>query len=149
MNPTGKGGFQKGHPGGPGRPKRSVEQDCLATLAKAVSLKDWREITRRAVEDAKKGGNAARSWLSKHLVGDEPLAMAGLLRDIEELKAVLGERLHVHEHHQPTPGSRAAQGNGSALRWWTSSTRNLWQRSQMPLQRVLTAFRFASQAGLF
>jgi hypothetical protein len=37
--------------------------------------------TQRAVEDAKKSDNAARSWLSKHLVGDEPLALAGLLQE--------------------------------------------------------------------
>jgi hypothetical protein len=51
-----------------------------------VPLKDWREIVKRAVEDAKAGDAKARNWLSKHLCGNDPL---GLIELVEELQATL------------------------------------------------------------
>jgi hypothetical protein len=46
------GQFTKGNPGGPGRPRRSVERDYLATLSEAVTLNDWAQICKSAVEKA-------------------------------------------------------------------------------------------------
>ncbi len=69
-----------GVPDGPGvserRPhvtRRAIEQDYIAALADAVSLEDWREIVRAAVERAKAGDYRARQWLAGHLTGDRSL----------------------------------------------------------------------------
>lgn len=70
---TDNGQFAPGNPGGPGRPRRAIEREYLATLGNAVSLDDWRDVVTRAVVDAKAGDSAARAWLTKYLVGDKPL----------------------------------------------------------------------------
>jgi hypothetical protein len=72
------GRFAVGNPGGPGRPRRAVEQDYLATLADAVPLKKWKRIVSRAVEDAEAGDAKARRWISEHLVGRQPDALTAL-----------------------------------------------------------------------
>lgn len=59
----------KGHPGGPGRPRRTVEESYLQTLYQVVKREDWREIIQKAVEQAKQGDDRARRWLSEYLVG--------------------------------------------------------------------------------
>jgi len=66
------GRFDKGNPGGPGRPKRSVELALemrrLLAITEAVSDDDWREIVATAVKKAKAGDARARDWLTAHLV---------------------------------------------------------------------------------
>src|SRR5260370_42073576 len=84
------GAFAPGNPGGPGRPRRGVERQYLAAFAEAVSPSDWRAIIQRAVADAKAGNAKARDWLSKYLVGDEPLALVELTEDLQRLKSELG-----------------------------------------------------------
>jgi hypothetical protein len=66
-----KGGrFVKGHaPLSKGRPKRSTEERLLAVMADCVTDEDWRDITNRAIERAKKGDDRARQWLTNYLVG--------------------------------------------------------------------------------
>src|SRR5262249_48155085 len=83
---TGPGRFQPGGPGGPGRPRRSVEVAYVAAMASVVSVQDWKDITTRAVKDAKAGDDKARAWLSRHLVGDESLALAELLDEFKQLQ---------------------------------------------------------------
>lgn len=63
------GRFARGNPGGPGRPRRKIEVEYLATLSDQVSLDDWRKIVRQAVDDAISGDAQARRWLSQHLLG--------------------------------------------------------------------------------
>jgi hypothetical protein len=58
------GRFQKGGKGGPGRPRRAIERDYLATLSEAVPLSVWQEIVAKAVESAREGDHAARVWLA-------------------------------------------------------------------------------------
>ena len=113
-NPTGKGGFKRGNRGGPGRPRRSAEQNYLATMTGVVSLKDWRDITARAVQDAKAGDNQARAWLSKHLVGDEPLALAELLKKVGDLEEAMRERERVQLNGRAS-ADRAATEGGEGL----------------------------------
>ena len=69
------GTFALGHAGGPGRPKRSTEENYLQVLSEQVTLKDWTEVVQRALDDAKNGDNRARDWLGTYLMGDKPPAM--------------------------------------------------------------------------
>lgn len=80
--------FKPGHPGGPGRPKRSTERSYLRATVRCCKLSDWEEIVRKAVADAKEGDDKARTWLSNLLVGREPLAVLDL---VEDLRAQLEE----------------------------------------------------------
>jgi hypothetical protein len=66
------GTFAEHNPGGPGRPRRAVEQEYLAALSDAVSLDTWRRIVKRAAADAEAGDPKAREWLAKYLIGDKP-----------------------------------------------------------------------------
>jgi hypothetical protein len=64
-----KGQFVKGGPGGPGRPKKQVEQEYFDLTVGGVSPDDWQAIVKRAVKQAKEGNGYARSWLSDYLMG--------------------------------------------------------------------------------
>ena len=64
-----KGQFVKGHSGGPGRPKRKVEEEYLDALRLAVSPDDWNAIIGKAVDQAKRGDSTARKWLADYLIG--------------------------------------------------------------------------------
>ncbi|HVD00487.1 MAG TPA: hypothetical protein VNG93_04995 [Candidatus Dormibacteraeota bacterium] len=63
------GRFRRGNPGGPGRPRRAVEDDYLRALTEECPPEAWREIVRQAVADAKAGDAKARGWLADHLIG--------------------------------------------------------------------------------
>ena len=65
-----KGRFVKGGKGGPGRPKRAVEEKYLRSLRARVKLQDWRAIVDKAVQLAIQEGDwRARQWLSDYLIG--------------------------------------------------------------------------------
>jgi hypothetical protein len=64
------GRFAPGNAGGPGRPRRAIERDYLATLSEAVPLEAWREIVETAVDQARGGDAKAREWLGSHLMGE-------------------------------------------------------------------------------
>ena len=64
-----KGKFVKGHPGGPGRPKKSREDRFYEILVTTVTEQDWREIIQKAVVEAKRGDTSARTWLSNYYAG--------------------------------------------------------------------------------
>jgi hypothetical protein len=66
------GRFANGNPGGPGRPRRTIEREYLAVLGDSVSLDDWPAIVHRAVERAMCGIPNARDWLTGYLLGAEP-----------------------------------------------------------------------------
>ena len=73
------GRFAQGNPGGPGRPRRAVEREYLATISDAVPLDVWRKIVDRAVSEATSyGGAKAREWLARYLLGDKPPSMLEL-----------------------------------------------------------------------
>jgi hypothetical protein len=107
MTPRGRP-FQNGNPGGPGRPKRTVERKYLKALVGVCRLKDWKEIVQRAVDDAKAGDAQARTWLSKHIVGDNPLDLIEL---VEEMRAELERRQNVNS--QAGQGSTTTTGGGA------------------------------------
>ena len=64
------GTFALGHAGGPGRPKRSTEENYLEALSEQVTLKDWTEVVTRALDDGKAGDSRARDWLSRYLISE-------------------------------------------------------------------------------
>jgi hypothetical protein len=105
------GTFGHGNPGGQGRPRRAVEREYLSALAEAVPLEDWREIVAKAVKDAKAGNARARDWLSKHLLGDEPLAVVELAEELERVKSMLGVG-HEAGGDQARAGRPAEGGSG-------------------------------------
>jgi hypothetical protein len=104
--------FVKGNPGGPGRPKREVERRYLKALIGAVPIREWKEIVRRAVEDAKQGDGVARNWLSKHLCGDDPLS---LIEIVEELRAEVENMKH-GRNGTLARSARLAGGSASPVR---------------------------------
>ncbi len=83
------GQFAEGNPGGPGRPRRSVERDYLATLSETVTTDAWAQICARAVEDAKGGDAKAREWLTRHCIGKEPQSLMELA--VKESRGVSSE----------------------------------------------------------
>ncbi len=63
------GQFAKGYKGGPGRPPKKKEERFMEVSIAAVSLKDWRAIIKKAVEQAKRGDTQARKFLADYLIG--------------------------------------------------------------------------------
>jgi hypothetical protein len=78
---NGNGTFANGNPGGPGRPRRTIEREYIATLLGACTLNDWQAIVERAVEDAKAGDGKARDWLARFVLGTTPLLPSQLAGD--------------------------------------------------------------------
>ena len=72
------GRFSAGNNYGQGRPPRAVERDYLAALSERLSLDDWRSIVDRAVADASSGDARARDWLSRYVLGVEPMRLTDL-----------------------------------------------------------------------
>jgi hypothetical protein len=66
------GRFLPGNTGSPGRPRRAVESDYLATLSEAVPTDTWRAIVDKAVEQAQAGDATARAWLGSYLPQSRP-----------------------------------------------------------------------------
>lgn len=99
--------FQPGNPGGPGRPKRSVEQDYLSAVMSAVSPEELAQITVVAKEQALKGDRHARDWLSKQLIGTDPIPVAALIEEMEAI--VLRFRQHEQQAGETSTGTH---GNG-------------------------------------
>lgn len=62
-----RGRFRKGHPGGPGRPRRVVEPSYASAVPGSCSLAEWKRIVRQAVKDAQAGDHKAREFLAKYL----------------------------------------------------------------------------------
>jgi hypothetical protein len=64
------GRFIKGQSGNPkGRLPRTKEEKFYKATVSAVTLKDWREIIKKTVEQAKRGNPSARTWLANYLLG--------------------------------------------------------------------------------
>jgi hypothetical protein len=88
-----KGRFAAGNPGGPGRPRRAVEQEYLAALADAVPLRRWKKIVARAVADAEAGDPKARRFIADMLIGKQPASLTTLAAT--ELAGTLDEEIRV------------------------------------------------------
>jgi hypothetical protein len=73
-NPNGT--FKPGCKGGPGRPPRRTELSYLAVIPAIVTLEEWAQVVFRAVQDAMKGKESARNWLTGLLLGPEAQRMS-------------------------------------------------------------------------
>lgn len=62
--------FQRGGPGGPGRPRKSVEGRYLRGIQKLCRQEQWKAICEKAIAQAIEGDFRARDWLSKYLLPD-------------------------------------------------------------------------------
>jgi len=70
MNETGRGGWVKGQSGNPnGRPPKERERRFYHITLTACTFKDWREIVKKAVAQAKDGDAAARKFLADYIIG--------------------------------------------------------------------------------
>ena len=63
-----KGRFVKGVSGNPGG-KPLDQTKYLKKLDTTMTLKEWRDIVVKAIEQAKRGDSRARQWLSDYLLG--------------------------------------------------------------------------------
>lgn len=64
------GKFVKGSSGNPrGRMPKEREEKFYEITMNACTYKDWEAITRKAVEQAKRGDAVARKWLADYLIG--------------------------------------------------------------------------------
>ena len=104
------GKFKAGNPGGPGRPRRTIEADYLRAITEIVPLDDWRKIVETARAKALEGDDKARAWLSKYLLGDGPPRLAKLAAlEAENVDPVEVERrrVKVQEHQYAVWGDLA------------------------------------------
>ena len=87
------GQFEPGASGNPnGRPKKEREERFLEITLSAVTYKDWREIIKRAVEQAKKGNPQARKFLADYLVGT-PVQKSDIDLNVKGALDVTSDRL--------------------------------------------------------
>lgn len=63
------GRFVAGNGGGPGRPKRDIEHKYLDITLANCSQSEWREIVKKAVQQAVRGDAVARKWLADYIIG--------------------------------------------------------------------------------
>jgi len=63
------GRFTSEYKGGPGRPPKKREERFLEITLSTVTFKDWEDIIKKAIDQAKKGNSTARKWLSDYLLG--------------------------------------------------------------------------------
>ena len=79
-----KGRFVKGASGNPqGRLPKETEKTYLEVCQNTCTFDVWREITMKAVEQAKRGDARARQWLSDYLIG-KPLQMVMAVQEKQE-----------------------------------------------------------------
>lgn len=79
-----QGKFTNGNTGGPGRPKRAVEEDYLGAFVDNVSIEDWVEICKTATQKAKQGCHKSRQFIAGYLVG-QPRKTIRLTNDEPDL----------------------------------------------------------------
>jgi len=73
-----KGRFIKGVSGNPkGRAPREIEETYRAILIDEVSPDDWRQIIRKAKDQAKRGDTSARKFLADYIIGLPVQKVAG------------------------------------------------------------------------
>ena len=70
MNPTGKGGFQKGQSGNPhGRKKRIEEDDRLAIFKSVITDKEFKKLSELVLDKSKRGDYRYIKLAFEYLLG--------------------------------------------------------------------------------
>lgn len=72
------GRFAPGNGGGPGRPRRIVEQTYMRALRDAMSPEDFGRVVAKALEQALQGDSTARAWLGRYALGADPPSLRQL-----------------------------------------------------------------------
>jgi hypothetical protein len=85
--------FAKGNPGGPGRPRRQVEESYLAAVKEAVPTAKVAAILRALVTKAARGDVHAAQVVLKTVLGNETPAY----REVMERLAALREQMRRYE----------------------------------------------------
>lgn len=86
--------FQKGHPGGPGRPKSLTKLEYLTALQKAIKPKDLQTIMRRVYDIALNPKTSASNVLraAKYLTdvycGKDPVVQLNISEKPKEIDAI-------------------------------------------------------------
>jgi hypothetical protein len=79
-----KGRFVKGVSGNPqGRLPKETETSYMQVSESVCTFDVWREITMKAVEQAKRGDARARQWLSDYLIG-KPISMVMAVQEKQD-----------------------------------------------------------------
>lgn len=81
-----KGQFVKGHPGGPGRPRREVEAQYLNVMLGAVSESEWQKVVNAMIKQAQRGNVAAATWLGNYVQG-KPVERVDITSNDETIAA--------------------------------------------------------------
>lgn len=55
-----------------------IERDYLATLRSVVTMDVWRSIVQKAAEDAQDGNPQARAWVTRIVLGAQPMSLTAL-----------------------------------------------------------------------
>ena len=116
MTPRGRP-FEKGNPGGPGRPKRTTEERFLGLLVSCVTDEDWKKITGKAAEQARRGDDRARKWLTDYLIGQPVVRESDEKREIdrvilEQLTREWASGTPSDTDRVPSNGQPTPHGNG-------------------------------------
>jgi hypothetical protein len=107
--------FAKGNPGGPGRPKKCVEEAYLDIGTEAVPPDKLREILGTLADKAGKGDVRAAQVIIKFLYGDDPVLTRKLMAELAE-EIVRVRRGELANRGQPAPGGGPqADGAGEPL----------------------------------
>jgi hypothetical protein len=77
----------------------------------AVPVDDWVKVVTKALEQAKEGDSKARDWLSKLLVGSDPLPLAQLVDELQEELEKIRNGRHISGHSAAVAGG-SPEANG-------------------------------------
>jgi hypothetical protein len=81
--------FEKGNPGGPGRPKAPKEREYLDMFRSRVPLEEWGDAVTKMLEMAKDGNVKCFEALAKYCL-PQPVTMLELGRETREAFRVAG-----------------------------------------------------------
>jgi len=97
--------FQKGHPGGPGRPPKPVEDARKSVLLELFNEQAERDVVNAQIRVAKKGDTSAATWL-----WDRKYGKVKDVIDQEMIVRVVRERYdRGHSTADPSPAAGSDQ----------------------------------------
>jgi hypothetical protein len=109
-NRTGRGQFQKGNRGGPGRPKRSVEEAYFHAATQAVPPEKVRKILTRLADRAASFDVRAAALVLRFLFGPDPVLTRRLMAELTEAIEQVRRSILANPGQPVTNGSPQANG---------------------------------------